>query len=416
VGGDLFGWPRVAEDRNVHGPLSIAVPGHVDGLGLAHEKFGSLPWATLLAPAVEHAERGMPVDWFTTLRVAMTARELARYPTTAPVWLPVGFAPVTPPGAEPTRIRAPNLAETIRRLAVAGRRDFYEGAIAKKLAADLEKLGSPLRGDDLAAYRARLVEPLAFEHGGVRVFTAGGLTAGPTLAKALSAVGRVKLGGKTPGPDAYAAYAQGLSAAYEERFATMGDVRDAAAPACTTHLNVVDAEGNAVALTQTLLSLFGSKMLMPETGILMNNGVMWFDPRPGGPNAIGAGKRPLSNMCPAVATRDGMPWLAIGASGGRKIVGAVAQLISFMADFGMDVETAAHQPRIDVSGEDSIRVDTRLDDAVAEAIAKHFPIRRAEHTVLPVNYACPCAIQIGANGERVGITDVMTPGSGAATA
>jgi gamma-glutamyltranspeptidase/glutathione hydrolase len=121
-------------------------------------------------------------------------------------------------------------------------------------------------------------------------------------------------------------------------------------------------------------------------------------------------------MCPAIATRDGASWLAIGASGGRKIVGAVGQLISFMTDFGMDLESAAHQPRIDVSTEDEIRVDTRLDDAVADAIAKRYSILRAEHTVLPVNYACPCAIRIEANGERVGITDVMTPGSGAATA
>jgi gamma-glutamyltranspeptidase/glutathione hydrolase len=157
-------------------------------------------------------------------------------------------------------------------------------------------------------------------------------------------------------------------------------------------------------------------MLMPETGILMNNGIMWFDPRPGGPNAIGPDKRPLSNMCPAIATRDDAPWLAIGASGGRKIVGAVAQMISFMADFGMDVEAAAHQPRIDVSTEAAIRVDTRLDDTIADAVGARFPIRRTEHTVLPVGYACPCAIQIEPSGERVGITDVMTPGSGAAVA
>lgn len=415
VGGDLFGWPRVAEDRNVHGPLSIAVPGHVDGLGLAHEKFGSLSWETVLGPAIEEAERGMPVDWFTTLRVAMTARELARYPTTVPVWLPGGLPPVTPAGAEPVRVRAPNLADTMRRLAVAGRRDFYEGAIAEKLVADLEKLGSPLRADDLADYRARIVEPLSFDHHDTRVFTAGGLTAGPTLAKALSIVAHAKLGGAAPGPEAYVAYADGLSAAYEERFATMGDVREPETT-CTTHLNVVDRDGNAVALTQTLLSLFGSKMLMPATGILMNNGNMWFDPRPGGPNSIGAAKRPLSNMCPAIALRGDAPWLAIGASGGRKIVGAVAQLISFMTDFGMDLEAAAHQPRIDVSGEAAIRVDTRLDDTVADAIAARYPIRRVEHTVLPVNYACPCAIRIESDGERIGMTDVMTPGSGAAIA
>ena len=106
----------------------------------------------------------------------------------------------------------------------------------------------------------------------------------------------------------------------------MGDVQDAAAPACTTHLNVVDADGNFVALTQTLLSIFGSKVLLPDTGILMNNGIMWFDPRPGRPNSMAPAKRPLSNMCPAIGLRDGAPFLAIGASGGRKIVSAVTQL------------------------------------------------------------------------------------------
>ncbi|HEX2116567.1 MAG TPA: gamma-glutamyltransferase, partial [Alphaproteobacteria bacterium] len=388
----------------------------VDGLGLAHERFGKLPWTTVLAPAIEHAERGMPVDWFATLRVAMTARELARYPTTAPVWLPGGFPAVTPPGAEPTRVRVPNLADTMRRLAVAGRRDLYEGALAKKLIADFANVGSVVEADDLTSYQARLVEPLAFRHGDATVLTADGLTAGPTLAKALERVALAKLTGAAPGADAFVAYAEGLHAAYEERFATMGDVREPVEPACTTHLNVIDREGNVVALTQTLLSVFGSKVLMPETGVLMNNGIMWFDPRPGRRNSIGANKRPLSNMCPAIATRDGAPWFAIGASGGRKIVSAVAQLISFLTDFRMDLETAFHQPRIDVSGETKIRIDTRLADDVADAVAARYPSHRAEHTVLPVNYACPCAIQIGPDGERTGITDVMTPGSGAAVA
>ena len=116
TGGDLFGWPRVADDRNVMGPLSIAVPGHVDGLGLAHEKFGRLSWSAVLAPAIEQAERGLPVDWFTTLRVAMTARELARFPTTAPVWLPGGYPPVTSAGAPLGRLRIPRLADTLRRI------------------------------------------------------------------------------------------------------------------------------------------------------------------------------------------------------------------------------------------------------------------------------------------------------------
>ncbi len=414
TGGDLFGWPRVSEDRNVMGPLSMAVPGHVDGLGLAHEKFGTLPWRTVLAPAIEHAERGLPVDWFTTLRVAMTARELGRFPTTAPVWLPGGYPPVTPPGASLTRLRIPHLADTLRRIAEAGPRDFYEGTLARKIAGDAEALGGTLRADDLAAYRARLVDPLSFTYRGTRFLTAGGLTAGPTLAHALGTLERQSLG-RAPGPEAYRAFAQALSKAYEARLDTMGDVPDAMAPACTTHFNVADAEGNFVSLTQTLLSIFGSKVLLPETGVLMNNGIMWFDPRPGRPNSMAPAKRPLSNMCPVLGLRDGAAFLAAGASGGRKIVSAVTQLLSFLTDFRMDLDAACHQPRIDACGDGEVRVDPRLGAATLEAVSARFPARFAEHTVLPVNYACPSAIMAdAATGERVGVADVMSPWSGAA--
>jgi gamma-glutamyltranspeptidase/glutathione hydrolase len=242
----------------------------------------------------------------------------------------------------------------------------------------------------------------------------GGLTAGPTLANALTRLAAHRLGG-APGPDAYRAYAEALSAAYGERFATLGDVRDRQAPASTSHLNAVDGDGNMVALTQTLLSVFGSKVVLPETGVLMNNGIMWFDPRPDRANSLAPGKRPLSNMCPVIATRSGSPWLAIGGSGGRKILPAVAQILSFLADFGMDLESAFHQPRIDASGEPSILVDPRLPEDVQAALAARFQTRAAELVVLPNNYACPCAIAVEPSGERIALSDVMSPWSGAAS-
>ncbi len=414
-GGDLFGWPKVAEDRNVHGPLSFAVPGQVDGLGLAHERFGTLPWARLLEPAIAEAERGLPVDWFTTLRLATSARDLARYPTTASFYLADGFPPAVLPGAERVHVAMPALAGTLRRIAIAGRREFYEGAVARKIAGDATALGAVLREDDLARYAARVVDPLAFRYRDVDLLVAGGLTAGPTLARALAGVEKLRPAGEAPGPDAYCAYAEALGEAYRHRLEHMGEVDDTVAPSCTTHLSVVDGAGNFVSLTQTLLSVFGSKVLLPATGILMNNGVMWFDPRPGRPNSMAPGKRPLSNMCPVVAARDGAPWIALGASGGRKIVSAVTQLLSFLIDFRMPLDAAFHQPRIDASGEAEIHADPRLAHGVQDALANRFQAKLAEHVVLPANYACPCAIMIepGSN-ERIGMTDVMSPWSGAA--
>src|SRR5262249_58662076 len=161
-----------------------------------------------------------------------------------------------------------------------------------------------------------------------------------------------------PDPAAYLAFADALDQAYATRLATMGD--SGPAPSCTTHLSVVDRHGNMAALTQTLLARFGSKVPLPETGILMNNGIMWFDPRPGRPNSLAPAKRPLCNMCPVILARDGQPWLAAGGSGGRRILAAVTQLLNFVVDFGFDAAAAAHHPRVDVSGTSTISADPRL--------------------------------------------------------
>src|SRR5260370_11495315 len=143
---------------------------------------------------------------------------------------------------------------------------------------------------------------------------------------------------------------------------------------CTTHFCAADAEGNMVALTQTLMSLFGSCVMLPKTGITMNNGMLWFDPEPNRPNSIAPGKRPLCNICPVVVAKDGKPWFCIGASGGRRIVPAVTQLSLMLIDRGLDVGTAFHQPPIDRSGVGPIRVNRELPDAVKKAIAGRLPI------------------------------------------
>ena len=116
------------------------------------------------------------------------------------------------------------------------------------------------------------------------------------------------------------------------------------APACTTHFSVVDRDGNMAAVTQTLLSTFGSKFVTPQTGITMNNGIMWFDPTPGGPNSLAPGKRCLTNYTPVLAQAADGRRLALGASGGRRILPAVTQLLSFVMDYGMDLDAAIHQP------------------------------------------------------------------------
>ena len=205
------------------------------------------------------------------------------------------------------------------------------------------------------------------------------------------------------------AYARALNTAYVERLAGMGD-GNAASPGCTTHLSVVDGDGNMVALTQTLLSVFGSKLVLPDTGVLMNNGVMWFDPRPGTPNSLAPGRRPLSNMCPAVAERPDGLRIATGASGGRRIMPAVFQLLSLCLDFRMDLDAAFHQGRIDVSGVPWVTVDSRLPPDVADTIAAEFPVEIAEQGVYPALFGCPNAVTHHAlNGQQEGAAYVTSP-------
>ncbi|MES2563054.1 MAG: gamma-glutamyltransferase [Pseudomonadota bacterium] len=411
---DLFTWPTVKDDRNVHGPNSIAVPGHVDGLGLALETFGTMKLSEVMQPAIELAEKGIAVDWYLTLKAATMTKELARYPTTRDIWLPGGYPPVTAAGAPLGRLMLKGLAGTMRRLAQAGRRDYYEGQIAASIARDIQSMGGTLALEDLREYHARIVEPIETEYRGAQLALAPGLSAGPTMQRALAQLEAVKLRPGGPHADAFLAYARILREAYSERLATMGETSDHRDPSTTTHLNVVDRHGNMVALTQTLLSVFGSKVVLPETGILMNNGIMWFDPRPGSPNSLAPNKRPLTNMSPMIARRNGKAWFAIGASGGRKILPAVYQIASFIIDHGLSLDAAFHQPRIDASGGDSVSVDPRLLEPIRKALADQFPTVDTELVVYPTNYACPSAVLRDPNeGVHFGISDVMSPWSGA---
>ena len=208
------------------------------------------------------------------------------------------------------------------------------------------------------------------------------------------------------------AVAEGMHKAYVERLTTLGDKPT---NSCTTHFCAADSEGNMVALTQTLMSLFGSAVMLPRTGITMNNGMLWFDPEPNKPNSIAAAKRPLCNICPVVVVKDGQPWFCIGASGGRRIVPAVSQLALMLIDRGMDVEAAFHQPKIDVSGVGPIRVNRDLPDAVKKAIAARLPIVEVTNHMSPLGFANPCAIvRDPATGELTGMNEVMSPWAGGA--
>jgi len=416
---DIFRWPRVKDDRNIHGPGSIAVPGVVAGMEEAHRRHAKLPWQELLAPSVKLAGEGLPVDWWTTLMISSAAADLRRYPASAAAYLVDGLPP-NPQWGIKADVRMPQdrLKATMAQLASAGPRDFYEGDLAQNLAADIQAAGGALSVEDLKPFRAHLREPLAIPYRGGKVFATPELTAGPTLSRTLGLL-QNDLKPARSGPDAaaYVAYASALQAAYRERLKDMGDEdgrralgAETLAPACTTHFSAVDRDGNMAAVTQTLLSSFGSRFVSSQTGITMNNGIMWFDPAPGAPNSLAPGKRCLTNYTPVLAQAHDGRRAAIGASGGRRILPAVSQLLSFVMDYGMDLDAVIHQPRIDASEGAVVIGDMRLPQPAREALRTRFDYEEARIQTLPMKFACPSIVLRDGNTNS-GATEVFQPWS-----
>lgn len=407
---DIFAWPEVEGARNVNGPLSLCVPAAVAGYGLLHERFGRLAWQEILSPAVAAARRGLPKDWFATIKIAQSAPYLCDYAESSRIYLPDGNVPIPPEQGSPSFLRQGGLADTIDRIRLSGYQDFYRGDLARDLLKDFAAVGSLITRDDLEACTARLspASSMRWRSAG-QLYLPGNLTAAPTLVRVID-----RMAGVTPGsaPDAdwTTALATALRTSYAERLS--GQELDGT---CTTHLSVMDEDGLAVSLTSTLLGTMGSRLVLPQTGILMNNGAMWFDPRPGRPNSVAGGKRPLTNMLPLIyVDAERQRIIVAGASGGRRILASVYQLLSHMLDFDMDAETAAHQPRIDVSGPERVAADRRLDETTLKALARHFPddLDIVEHGPVPLNFACPNAILREA-GCISGVSDTMTPWSSA---
>ncbi|MDP9366040.1 MAG: gamma-glutamyltransferase, partial [Chloroflexota bacterium] len=173
----------------------------------------------------------------------------------------------------------------------------------------------------------------------------------------------------------------------------------------TTHLCVVDRDGMAVSLTQTLLSAWGSRVVVPGTGVLLNNGMMWFDPEPGRPNSVAGGKRPLSNMAPAMVVRDGRAVAALGASGGRRIMNANAQLVMNLVDHRLSMQPAIAAPRVDASTPELL-VSARLPVATSDALAaRGHRVAVRDERLFTSDFASPVGIWIGSDGLLRGGAD-----------
>lgn len=407
---ELFPWPRVVNDNNVRGPHAIAVPGNVAGLSLLHEKFGSMPWDEILQPVISAAKMGMPLDWFSSLIIGTNFDTLLQDEELCRVFLTdKKRSPSTEYlAAGDQYLPLPNLAQTIEQIARAGARDFYEGELAAVLAQDLSEKNCPIDREDLAAYKAALGTAKTVKVKDHHIHYANCLNGGPTLANSLTQF-QSKPSSDRADQKWFSSMAESLSAAQKDRWELDGDISaEEAAPTCTTHFNVADAQGNMCATTQTILSLFGAATMSANTGIILNNGVMWFDPEPGKPNSIGNGKRCLMNVCPIIGQNERGEAYALGAAGGRKILSSIAQLVGFMADLDMPIEAAFHQPRIDCSIDGELLFDLALDPAVLGGVKGEFRTKYATRSPWPIPFAAASGIA-QQDGLFAGCTDPLLP-------
>ncbi|WP_299567083.1 gamma-glutamyltransferase [uncultured Sulfitobacter sp.] len=406
---DLFPWDTVEGERNVYGATAVAVPGLVDGMGKMHARFGTVPWAELLSPAIDFAREGLLVDWYAALIIASTTRILAKDPDAAALFLEDGQWPTVSgwTALAEKRLGMGKMADSLQILAEEGHRALYDGDLGAAMAQDMRDKGGSLSHDDLKSYHAWFSDPLTFEYRGTRFDVLPGLTAGPTIRDAFAAMEAQQFGA-APDKTAYTAYADGLQSAYAARLSQMGhDGETHGNEGCTTHFSVVDRKGNMVSQTQTLLSIFGSRVVSPSTGFLMNNGIMWFDPAQGRPNSLAPDKPCLMNVCPMLGSK-GDTRFGFGASGGRKIVSAVAQLGSFVADFDMDIGEAFHQQRIDASGGDGIVADETLPAEIIEGLRASYDVTTTKRAVFPYAFACPAGV-MRRGGTNSGCTEIMSP-------
>jgi gamma-glutamyltranspeptidase/glutathione hydrolase len=380
-------------DRSITGHLAAGVPGSVAGLWEAHQRYGSRPWAELLAPAVLLAEEGFRVDSRLSATIAEDRARLSRFPASAALFF--SGDDLTPPSPGDTW-RNPDLATVLRRIAEQGPAGFYEGATADLIVAEMEANGGLITHEDLRSYRANWREPIVFQYRGHTLISmpppsSGGMTLA-LIANILEGYDLAALGWNSA--QALHVTAEGMRRAFADRNHFLGDpdfvsiprdqllslsyaadrrrsIGATASPSAevgpglevrregthTTHFSVVDRDGNVVAFTTTINSLYGSAVTVTGGGFLLNNTMDDFTAKPGAPNmfglvqgeanAIRPGKRMLSAMTPTVVVApDGEPLLVTGARGGPRIITAVFQVISNVVDHGMDVAAAVSAPRI----------------------------------------------------------------------
>ena len=428
--------------------LASGTPGTVAGLALAAQKYGTLPLSTLLAPAIKLARDGIVVNDALADDLKTYGKEvLITHPNSKAIF----YKPDGTPWQKGDRLVQKNLAHSLQLIARQGPDAFYKGEIADEIAGEMSRHGGLISKADLAAYRAVERKPISGTYRGYEVFSmpppsSGGIHIVQIL-NILENFDLAKMGFGSA--DTMQVMAEAEKYAYADRSEYLGDPDFVKVPwqaltskayaktlaqqidvakarpsseikpgklepyesNQTTHFSVVDKRGNAVAVTYTLNTNFGSGIVAGNSGILMNNEMDDFSARPGTPNVYGLvggeanavqpAKRPLSSMSPTIVARDGKTWLVTGSPGGSRIITTVLQMVVNSIDFGMNVAEATNAPRFHHQWlPDQLRVEKGFSPDTLRLLES-----KGQHVKVLPAMGSTQSIMIGPDGMLYGASD-----------
>ncbi|HCB5684614.1 TPA: gamma-glutamyltransferase [Salmonella enterica subsp. salamae serovar 42:r:-] len=433
--------------KSLTSPLASGTPGTVAGLSLALEKYGSLPLNSVVRPAIKLAQEGFIVnDALADDLKTYGSEVLPHHENSKAIFWKDGE-----PLKKGDKLVQQDLANSLTMIAENGPDAFYKGEIARQIAQQMQQNGGLITTDDLAAYQAVERTPVSGEYRGYQIFSmpppsSGGIHIVQIL-NILENFDMKKYGFGSA--DAIQIMAEAEKYAYADRSEYLGDPDfvnvpwqaltskayaksiagqidiNKAKPSSeirlgklapyesdqTTHFSVVDKDGNAVAVTYTLNTTFGTGIVAGNTGILLNNQMDDFSAKPGVPNvyglvggeanAVGPKKRPLSSMSPTIVVKDGKTWLVTGSPGGSRIITTVLQMVVNTIDFGMNVAEATNSPRFHHQWlPDELRVEKGFSPDTLKLLEQ-----KGQKVALKEAMGSTQSIMAGPDGELYGASD-----------
>jgi gamma-glutamyltranspeptidase / glutathione hydrolase len=361
------------------GPLPVSVPGAVDGWDQLHKKFGKLPFADLLQPAIKYAEDGFPVTELIAYYLAGSARSLSKYEGFSEVYMPNGRTP-----AKGEIFKNPYLANTLRKIAAGGRDAFYKGDIAKKIGTYMKKQGGFLSYEDLASHTSEWIDPVSTNYRGYDVWELPPNGQGIAALQILNILEQYDISKMGFGsPEYIHIFTEAKKLAFEDRAKYYADMDFAKVPVKTLiskeyamernklinlsraarsydpgdlkaqetiYMTVADKDGNMISLIQSNYRGMGSGMTPTGLGFVLQDRGEMFSLEEGHNNMYQPGKRPFHTIIPCFITKNGKPWVSFGVMGGAMQPQGHAQIVVNLVDFGMQLQEAGDAPRIQHEG------------------------------------------------------------------